>query len=259
VGLISFVERGRVRIHFEVTGEGQPVVLLHGAAGDRTMWHYAGYVDRLEGFSRVLVDGRGHGLSSKPVGETAYRLEEYVADVEAVIEAVGAPRVALWGYSDGAHVAAAVAERVPDLVAAMITTGWIADTGTPEVRAALIQILESSGMAGLNLLLEREEEISLPPWMSGQFLATDPKVVAAEVRGFGGGERVRASLGVVRAPALLVVGEREDPEGEAANVAALLPAGRALTLPGVGHIGAFFASERVLPHALRTLREGFAT
>jgi pimeloyl-ACP methyl ester carboxylesterase len=177
VGLISFVERGRVRIHFEITGEGQPVVLLHGAAGDRTMWHYAGYVDRLEGFSRVLVDARGHGLSSKPVGETAYRLEEYVADVEAVIEAVGAPRVALWGYSDGAHVAAAVAERVPDLVAAMITTGWIADTGTPEVRAALIQILESSGMAGLNLLLEREEEISLPPWMSGQFLATDPKVV----------------------------------------------------------------------------------
>jgi len=50
----------------------------------------------------------------------------------------------------------------------------------------------------------------------------------------------------------------EDPEGGAAEVAALLPSGRALTLPGVGHIGVFLASERVLPHALRVLGEGFA-
>ena len=34
----------------------------------------------------------------------------------------------------------------------------------------------------------------------------------------------------------------EDPEGGAAEVAALLPSGRALTLPGVGHIGVFLAS-----------------
>ena len=255
---MPFAEREGVHINFEVVGEGPPVVLLHGAAGDRTMWHHAGYVDGLEGFSRVLVDARGHGLSDKPVGETAYHLEEYAADVEAVIDAVRAPRVALWGYSDGAHVAAAVAERVPDLVAAIITTGWIADMGTPEELAALIQVLESNGMEGLNRMLEREEEISLPPWMSEQFLATDPKVVAAEVRGFGAGKQLRASLGVVRGPALLVVGAKEDPEGEAPKVVALLPAGRALTLPGVGHIGVFLASEQALPHALRTLREGFA-
>jgi pimeloyl-ACP methyl ester carboxylesterase len=108
-----------------------------------------------------------------------------------VIGAVGAPRVALWGYSDGAHVAAAVAQRVPDRIAAMITTGWIADMGTSEERAGLIQFRESSGMCGHNLMLEREERISLPPWMSEQFLATDPKVVAAEVKGFGDGEQVR--------------------------------------------------------------------
>jgi hypothetical protein len=35
--------------------------------------------------------------------------------------------------------------------------------------------------------------------MSEQFLATDPKVVAAEVRGFGDGELVRAYLDVTRA------------------------------------------------------------
>jgi pimeloyl-ACP methyl ester carboxylesterase len=256
---VRFVERRGVRICFEVVGDGPPVVLLHGAAGDRTMWRHAGYVDGLKGFSCVLVDSRGHGLSHKPIDEAAYRLEEYAADVEAVIEAVGAPRVALWGYSDGAHVAAAVTEHVPDRIAALITTGWIADMGTPEEQAGLIQLLESSGMPGLNLMLEREEGSSLPPWMGEQFLATDPKVVAAEVKGFGDGEQVRASLGVVRAPALLLVGAAEDPEGAAAKVASLLPAGRVVTLPGLGHVGAFLASEQALPHALQALREGFAS
>jgi pimeloyl-ACP methyl ester carboxylesterase len=126
-----FVERDGVRIRYEVVGAGSPVVLLHAAAGDSTMWRHAGYVDDLDGFSRVLVDSRGHGLSDRPGDEAAYWLEEYAADVEAVIDALGAPGVALWGYSSGAHVAAAVAGRIPDRVAALITTGWIADMGSP--------------------------------------------------------------------------------------------------------------------------------
>src|SRR5215218_197852 len=219
------------------------------------MWRHAGYVDGLDGFSRVLVDSRGHGLSDGPGEEAAYRLEEYAADVEAVIDALGAPSVALWGYSSGANVAAAVAGLVPQRVDALITTGWIADLGSPEEQTELIQLLESSGMPALNPALEQDEGISLPPWMREQFLATDPKVFAAEVEGFGDGREVRASLGAVRAPALLLVGEAEDPGGEAARVATLLPSGKAVTLPGVGHLGAFLASDRVLPHALRVLRQ----
>ncbi len=95
--------------------------------------------------------------------------------------------------------------------------------------------------------------------MSEQFLATNPKVVAAEVKGFGDGEQVRAYLDVTHAPALLLVGAAEDPEGEAAKVASLLPAGGAVTLPDLGHVGAFLASEHALPHALQTLRGSFAS
>jgi len=255
---MPFVESDGVRIHYEVVGAGPPVVLLHGAAGDSTMWRHAGYVDGLDGFSRVLVDSRGHGLSDGPGEEAAYRLEEYAADVEAVIDALGAPSVALWGYSSGAHVAAAVAGRVPDRVDALITTGWIADLGSPEEQTELLQLLESSGMPGLNAALEQDEGISLPPWMREQFLATDPRVFAAEVKGFGDGRQVHASLSSVTAPALLLVGAAEDPGGEAANVAAHLQSGRAVTLPGVGHVGAFLATEQVLPHALQTLRAGLA-
>ncbi len=254
---MPFVERDGVHIHYEVVGEGPPVVLLHGAAGDSTMWRHAGYVDGLERFGRVLVDSRGHGLSDRPDDEAAYRLKEYAADVEALIDALEAPSVALWGYSSGAHVAAAVAEHIPDRVDALITTGWIAELASLEEQTELIELLESSGMPGLNASLEQDEGISLPPWMREQFLATDPKVFVAEVKGFGDGKQMRASLSSVTAPALLLVGAAEDPGGEAAKVAALLPSGRAVTLPGVGHVGAFVASKEALPHALRMLREVF--
>jgi pimeloyl-ACP methyl ester carboxylesterase len=133
------------------------MVLLHGEAGDRTMWRRAGYVDELEGFSCVLVDARGHGLSGKTTGEINNSLEEYAPNVEAVIEAVGTQRVLLWGYSNGANVAAVVARHNSDRIAALITTGWIADLGRSEERARLIHLREASGMSGLNLMLKREE------------------------------------------------------------------------------------------------------
>jgi len=106
---MSVVEPDGVRIHFEVVGEGPPVVWLDGAAGDHTMWRHAGYVAGLASFTRVLVDSRGRGLSVRPAGEGAHRIEEYAGDVRAVIGGPGVRRVALLGYSSGAHVAAAVA------------------------------------------------------------------------------------------------------------------------------------------------------
>ncbi len=81
-------------------------------------------------------------------------------------------------------MAAAVAASIPDRVAALITTGWIADMGTPEEQAELIEILESSGIDGFTAALERREGISLPQWMREQFLATEPEVFIAEIKGF---------------------------------------------------------------------------
>jgi pimeloyl-ACP methyl ester carboxylesterase len=65
--LMRFAERDGVRIHFEVVSEGPPVVLLHGG-------------------------GPHHVASRRPTDEGAYSLEEYAADVKAVIKALRAPR-----------------------------------------------------------------------------------------------------------------------------------------------------------------------
>ena len=53
------------RLAFDVTGDGPPLLLLHGGGGSRLEWHAAGYVDRLrEEFTVISMDLRGHGESS---------------------------------------------------------------------------------------------------------------------------------------------------------------------------------------------------
>jgi len=59
-------------------------------------------------------------------------------------------------------------------------------------------------------------------------------------------------------PVLLVMGEFEDEEGDAARVAAATPHGESLVLPGLGHMGAFDRSDLVLPTARAFLDRWFA-
>lgn len=58
-------------------------------------------------------------------------------------------------------------------------------------------------------------------------------------------------------PALLVMGEFEDEAGDAGRVAAAIPHGESLVLPGLGHMGAFDRSDLVLPTARAFLDRWF--
>jgi hypothetical protein len=60
------------------------------------------------------------------------------------------------------------------------------------------------------------------------------------------------------APVLLIAGELEDPDDKAAEMAALVPNGERLRIPGLGHGGACGASALALPIARAFLDRGFA-
>jgi pimeloyl-ACP methyl ester carboxylesterase len=59
-------------------------------------------------------------------------------------------------------------------------------------------------------------------------------------------------------PALLIAGEHDDPDDDAANVAELIPNGQRLRLPGLGHGGSCAASALVIPTACAFLDRWFA-
>jgi pimeloyl-ACP methyl ester carboxylesterase len=104
----------------ERPGEGAPVLLLHGVWGMWRSWNSMLSAEAPVRFSRPLlaVDLRGHGFSEKP--ETGYALEDYAADVIALIDQMPHQRVTLIGHSLGALVSLAVVSSIPERIDSVV-------------------------------------------------------------------------------------------------------------------------------------------
>lgn len=118
------VTNGGVKIRYDVIGEGRPLVLLRGWAGDRSWWTEPGYVDELRSDHRLLiVDIRGHGASDKPHEAAAYSSDALIGDVLAIADAEGLGRFAIWGLSYGGGIAWVTAANIPERVPAIVVSG----------------------------------------------------------------------------------------------------------------------------------------
>jgi pimeloyl-ACP methyl ester carboxylesterase len=104
-------------IHYEESGSGEAVVLLHGGAMDLRMWN--DQVPALAGRYRVIrADARGHGRSETPT--TPFRQCDDVADL---LGRLGVARATLVGLSMGAGAATDTALEYPDLVSGLVVCG----------------------------------------------------------------------------------------------------------------------------------------
>jgi pimeloyl-ACP methyl ester carboxylesterase len=98
--------RDDLNIHFEATGSGPALVLLHGFGDDHRTWIDAGWIDRLKDRHRVIMmDLRGCGKSDRPETANAYSIERHCSDIDRVLEAVHESDPILWGWSLGATIA----------------------------------------------------------------------------------------------------------------------------------------------------------
>ena len=105
------------RIAYHEVGSGDPpIVFIHGIYGNR-----GGFTLQEEYFSPnhrcVAIDLRGNGDSDKP--NEVYSMAQYADDVAEVIRRTGLGRSVLVGHSMGGQVVISVAERHPELVAAV--------------------------------------------------------------------------------------------------------------------------------------------
>lgn len=109
-------DSGGVGIEYEVTGDGRPVVLLHGFPDSGRLWRdqVGPLVDA--GYKVIVPDMRGYGASDKPAGVDAYNILYLVADVGAVLDDAGVERAHIVGHDWGAAVAWALAAVAPERV-----------------------------------------------------------------------------------------------------------------------------------------------
>lgn len=135
---------GGVPIRFQVSGKGEPtVVLVHGWALDRRVWD--GQVPRLSARRRVVtLDLAGHGESGRP--RAPWTMAAFGEDVKAVVEAVGAKQVVLVGHSMGGPVVLEAARRMPERVKGILLVDTLLDVEQrtpPEQIEAMARQLEA--------------------------------------------------------------------------------------------------------------------
>jgi pimeloyl-ACP methyl ester carboxylesterase len=110
-------------LSFDVTDggplDGDVVVLLHGFPTDRTSWDRVAARLHDAGLRTLAPDQRGYSPGASPEDEDAYRLDELVADVLALIGASGRERVHLVGHDWGGALAWLVAGNHPDRIASL--------------------------------------------------------------------------------------------------------------------------------------------
>ena len=114
---------GRDGLTFEVTDAGpvagEVVVLLHGFPTDRSSWDRVAGRLQAAGLRTLAPDQRGYSPAARPADRVAYRLDELVADVLALVDASGRERVHLVGHDWGGALAWLVAANHPDRIASL--------------------------------------------------------------------------------------------------------------------------------------------
>jgi pimeloyl-ACP methyl ester carboxylesterase len=113
-------------------GSGNVLIALHGGPGMSS--DYMANLEQLAGPDLAVVryDQRGTGRSSPPQADSDYGFEQYVADLEAVRQQVGAETVHLFGHSWGGVLAMRYATVYPQHVRSIVLMG----SGTPSIKGA---------------------------------------------------------------------------------------------------------------------------
>jgi pimeloyl-ACP methyl ester carboxylesterase len=105
-----------VELHVETSGDGVPVVLLHGWPDSSALWRRQVPFLTANGFRAIAPDLRGFGQSSRPAGRHNYQLRDSVADVAAILDAAHVRTAHVVGHDWGAAVAWLTAMFLPDRV-----------------------------------------------------------------------------------------------------------------------------------------------
>jgi pimeloyl-ACP methyl ester carboxylesterase len=228
------IDRNGVKIYYEVHGDGPTLLLTHGYSSTSAMWQ--GQVAALSKHHKlVLWDMRGHGQSDYPDDPAAYSEALTVADIAALLDAVGAERAIVGGLSLGGYMSLAFYRTHPERVRALL----IIDTGPgfkkDDARAAWNKRAHDTGdrfdREGLDVLKSLSRERSSVSHRDASGLARAARGMLTQRDA-----RVIESLPHIKVPSLVVVGADDTPFLAASDyMAAKIPEAAKVVIPAAGH------------------------
>jgi len=238
------------RIHYEVEGEGPPLVLQHGFTGNLKRWYSFGYVDALKAdYQLILVDARGHGASDKPHDPAAYALPLRVGDVLAVLDALHLDKVDYWGYSMGGWIGFGMAKYAAQRVHSLVIGG----AHPYEQRLPASSRLDGSDPeAFLAALFGRlqVDAAAIPPALREELLANDFRALAAAQQDRPSLEDM---LPTMTMPCCLYAGDADPLYPKVLECAQRIPHATTFAMPNLDHGAAFREAGLALPHVTQFL------
>ena len=253
-------------MHHVVEGPaGAPAVLLaHPLGVTHLLWDATAAALR-DRYRVVRYDARGHGRSAVPPGP--YTLAEMADDARELLDGLGIEAVHFVGMSMGGCIAMTFALAAPARVRSLVLCDTTACYG-PAVAPMWedrIRVAETAGMTAD--LVERTMAIWFSPAyraahkdvvdrVAAMLAATDPRGYAAAIRAIGWADQ-RDAIGAIRAPTLIVVGEKDPgtPVAMAREIADRIAGARLVVLPGAMHCAAVEAADD-FHQALRSFLDG---
>lgn len=219
------------------TGEGAPVLALHGWGGSvKSFWPVA---ERLapQGFQVHLIDLPGFGQSELP--PQTWTVADYMRFVTAYLDAAHLDRVALLGHSFGGRISLMLAAEQPDRVSKMVLAASAGVRTPPSLKlrtrnvltGAARRILDSLGLVSLRERLQdryNQRFASEDYLTAGALRETFLRIIAEDLTPFA--PRIKA-------PTVLIWGDRDPdtPLWQGKKLEQLIPDAGLIVFEGAGH------------------------
>jgi len=222
-----FQGRDGARLAYRETGEGRPLILIHGYFSTaKVNWLRYGHAGKLAGlgFRVIMPDLRGHGDSARSHDPADYPSDVLTDDGLALIEHLGLRDYDLGGYSLGGRTTLRMLVRGARprraVVAGMGYQGMIDTAGRGDYFRRVLGNLGSFPRGSAE-------------WMTEAFLKTvdgDPQALLCVLDTFV--DTPREAIEQVDLPVLVVAGVDDHDNGSAEELAQLLPQGEHAAIPG---------------------------
>jgi pimeloyl-ACP methyl ester carboxylesterase len=224
---MAFVKVDGIRLHYESTGAGTPIVFVHEFAGDARSWE-----PQVRALSRryrcITYNARGYPPSDVPKSPAKYSQDIHVEDILGVMDALDIPKAHIVGCSMGAYAAVHFALRFPKraLSSTVVGAGFGSD---PDKREQFLRDTEAQARRFDELGMEQaSRDYSVGP-SRVQYLNRDPRGFAEFAQQFashsalGSANTLRgvqarrpsiydlkAGLAKCKVPMLVVTGDEDD-------------------------------------------------
>jgi len=232
--------------HSRRSGQGEPLVLLHGVGLDLTLWDDLAPLLEPD-FDVLRYDLLGHGASTPLRGPAA--IADFIAQLDAVLDQAGWRDANVVGYSMGGLIAGAYAAARPDRVRRLVLLNTVFRR-TPEESAAVQARLAAAATQDVYAAAE----VSLARWFTPAFQIRRPERAAqvgqrlldndrssflSAYALFANGDPILTQAArEVRCPALVITGEDDVGSNPrmTRELAQALPDASAVVVPGQRHM-----------------------